>query len=97
MTLLSQDRLRTVLAWVVIVMIAVPVGSAVWLGLVYGESPCILCWAQRTSMVLIALVGLFVLRYGPAAHDDITVLLDDPGGAGDSPARRRGLSRDGGE
>jgi disulfide bond formation protein DsbB len=64
-TLLSQDRLRTVLAWVVIVMIAVPVGSAVWLGLVYGESPCILCWAQRTSMVLIALVGLFVLRYGP--------------------------------
>jgi len=64
-TLLSQDRLRTVLAWVVIALIAVPVGSAVWLGVVYGESPCILCWAQRTSMVLIALVGLFVLRYGP--------------------------------
>ncbi len=65
MTLLSQDRLRTVLAWVVIVLIAVPVGGAVWLGVVYGESPCILCWAQRTSMVLVALVGLFVLRYGP--------------------------------
>ncbi len=65
MTLLSQDRLRTVLAWVVIALIGVPVGGAVWLGVVYGESPCILCWAQRTSMVLIALVGLFVLRYGP--------------------------------
>ncbi|MBI2536000.1 MAG: disulfide bond formation protein B [Gemmatimonadetes bacterium] len=47
-----------------IILIGVP-GTAVWLGVVQGESPCILCWAQRTSMVLIALVGLFVLRYGP--------------------------------
>lgn len=65
MTVLSHDRLRTVLAWVVIALIAAPVGGAVLLGVAYGESPCILCWAQRTSMVLIALVGLFVLRYGP--------------------------------
>ncbi len=65
MTVLSHDRLRTVLAWVVVALIAVPVGGAVWLGVVHGESPCILCWAQRTSMALIALVGLFVLRYGP--------------------------------
>ncbi len=28
----------------------------------------------------------FVLRYGAAAREDITVLLDDPGAAGDSPA-----------
>jgi disulfide bond formation protein DsbB len=35
------------------------------LGVVHGDTPCILCWAQRTSMALIALVGLFVLRYGP--------------------------------
>jgi disulfide bond formation protein DsbB len=62
---LSQDRLLAILAWVVIILIAGPVGGAVWLGLVYGDSPCILCWAQRTCMVLIALVGLFVLRYGP--------------------------------
>jgi disulfide bond formation protein DsbB len=61
---LSQDRLRTVLAWFVIVIIVVPVGGAVWLGVMHGEAPCILCWAQRTSMVLVALVGLFVLRYG---------------------------------
>ena len=65
MTALSQDRLRLVLAWVVIVLIAGPVGGAVWLGVAHGESPCILCWAQRASMVLIGLVGLFVLRYGP--------------------------------
>ncbi len=65
MTTLSETRLRTLLAWVVIVLTAGPVGGAVWLGVVYGESPCILCWAQRTSMVLIGLVTLFVLRYGP--------------------------------
>ena len=48
-----------------IILIAGPVGGAVWLGVARGESPCILCWAQRTSMVLIALLGLFVLRFGP--------------------------------
>jgi hypothetical protein len=62
---LSEDRLRAVLAWVVIVLIAVPVGGALALGFLHGDSPCILCWSQRTSMVLIALVGLFVVRYGP--------------------------------
>jgi disulfide bond formation protein DsbB len=61
----SEDRVRAILAWVVIILVVGPVGAAVWLGVLYGESPCILCWAQRTSMVLIALVGLFVLRYGP--------------------------------
>lgn len=65
MTPPSRDPLRPVVAWAVIALIAVPVGAAVWLGVVQGESPCILCWAQRASMVLIALVGLFVLRYGP--------------------------------
>jgi disulfide bond formation protein DsbB len=64
-TALSQDRFRAVLAWVVIALIAVPVGGAVVLWVVHGDTPCILCWSQRTSMVLIALVGLFVLRYGP--------------------------------
>jgi len=61
----SWNRLRPVVAGAVIALTAVPVGGAVVLGVVFGESPCILCWAQRTSMVLIALVGLFVLRYGP--------------------------------
>lgn len=62
---LPQDRLRAALTCVVIVLIAVPVGGALVLAVIHGDSPCILCWAQRTSMVLIALVGLFVLRYGP--------------------------------
>jgi disulfide bond formation protein DsbB len=62
---LAEARLRTVLAWALIALTAGPVGVAVVLGVAYGESPCILCWAQRTSMVLMALAGLFVLRFGP--------------------------------
>ncbi|HEX6559321.1 MAG TPA: disulfide bond formation protein B, partial [Longimicrobiales bacterium] len=65
MIALTEQRLRAVLAWLVIVLLAVPVGGALWLGVAHGESPCILCWAQRTSMLLIALVALFVVRYGP--------------------------------
>lgn len=65
MTGVSEARLRTVLAWAVILLTAGPVAGAVVLGVVGGESPCILCWAQRTSMALMALTGIFVLRYGP--------------------------------
>jgi disulfide bond formation protein DsbB len=62
---LTEDRLRTVLAWVVIVLIGGPVLGAVLLGVLHGDSPCILCWAERTGMILIALTALFVVRYGP--------------------------------
>jgi hypothetical protein len=72
---ISESRLRTVLAWAVILLTAGPVGIAVVLGLAFGESPCILCWAQRVSMVLMALAGLFVLRYGPRPRYLGTVVL----------------------
>jgi disulfide bond formation protein DsbB len=62
---ISEDRLRAILTWVVIVLVGGPVTGAVLLGVLHGDSPCILCWAERTSMVLIALAGLFVVRYGP--------------------------------
>ena len=62
---ITEDRLRGILAWVVILLVGGPVTAAVLLGVLHGDSPCILCWAQRTSMVLIGLVGLFVIRYGP--------------------------------
>lgn len=72
----QPNRLRLALIWVVIVLIAVPVAGAVGLGILHGDSPCILCWAQRTSMTLIALVGLFVVRYGPKPrYLGIAVLL----------------------
>jgi disulfide bond formation protein DsbB len=75
MMAISEARLRTVLAWAVILLTAGPVGIAVVLGVAYGESPCILCWAQRTSMTLMALTGLFVLRYGPRPRYLGTVVL----------------------
>lgn len=62
---IPEGRLRTALAWAVAALMICPVGVAVVLGVAFGESPCILCWAQRTSMVLMALLGLFILRYGP--------------------------------
>jgi len=62
---LTEDRLRATLAWVVVVLIGGPVLGAVLLGVLHGDSPCILCWAERIGMILIALVGLFVVRYGP--------------------------------
>jgi len=75
-TPLSEDRLRAILAWVVIVLVGGPVAGAVLLGVVHGDSPCILCWAERTSMVLIALCGLFVIRYGPRPrYLGVTLLL----------------------
>ncbi len=72
---LSEARLRTLLVWAVIVLTAGPVGVAVVLGVAFGESPCILCWSQRTSMALMALVGIFVLRYGPRPRYVGTVVL----------------------
>jgi disulfide bond formation protein DsbB len=50
----------------ILILTAVPVGGAVFvLGFVFGDSPCVMCWEQRTGMAIIALIGLFVLRYGP--------------------------------
>jgi disulfide bond formation protein DsbB len=61
-----RHTLYTVLALAVLLLSAVPVGVAVFvLGFAYGDSPCVMCWEQRIGMALVALVGLFVLRYGP--------------------------------
>lgn len=63
---MRSERLYAFLAVLVLALAAGPVGtSAYWLGFVQGESPCVLCWAQRTGMALIALTGAFILRFGP--------------------------------
>jgi disulfide bond formation protein DsbB len=57
--------LYTILAAAVLFLSVFPIGIAAYiLGFIYGESPCVLCWEQRVGMMLIALIGLFVLRYG---------------------------------
>jgi disulfide bond formation protein DsbB len=56
----------TLLAGAVLALAAVPLGTSVFvLGFALGDSPCVLCWSQRTGMAILALLGLFVLRYGP--------------------------------
>ena len=63
---MGRDRIYTLLAVAVLVLAVVPIGTAVFvLGFIYGDSPCVMCWEQRTGMAIIALIGLFVLRYGP--------------------------------
>ncbi len=54
------------LSLAVIAILVIPVGTSVFiLGFIFGDSPCVLCWAQRTGMVIISLIGIFILRYGP--------------------------------
>lgn len=63
---MQRQWIYTVLAVAVLALAVVPIGTAVFvLGFVYGDSPCVMCWEQRIAMALIALIGLFVLRYGP--------------------------------
>ncbi len=62
----KSEMVFTITALAVLFLTVVPVGTAVfYLGFVRGDSPCVMCWEQRIGMILIALVGLFVLRYGP--------------------------------
>jgi disulfide bond formation protein DsbB len=59
-------RTTTLLALAVLALALIPLGIAVFvLGFLMGDSPCILCWAQRIGMGLVALLGAFILRYGP--------------------------------
>ncbi len=63
---MQRDYLYSILAFAVLILSIVPIGTAVFvLGFVYGDSPCVMCWEQRTGMAIIALIGLFILRYGP--------------------------------
>lgn len=60
------DVVFAIVALAVLILTVVPIGTAVfYLGFVRGDSPCVMCWEQRIGMLLISLVGLFVLRFGP--------------------------------
>lgn len=62
---MRRNLLYFILAAAVLLLSAVPVGVAVFvLGFGYGDSPCVMCWEQRIGMALVALIGLFILRYG---------------------------------
>lgn len=62
----SEKNFNALMATAVMLILVIPVGIAnVWLGYVVGESPCVLCWWERIGMILVGLLGLFILRYGP--------------------------------
>ncbi|ASM36735.1 disulfide bond formation protein B [Campylobacter sputorum] len=49
----------------VILLMALPVGIAcIILGFGMGDSPCIMCWAERITMIVISFIGLLIVRYG---------------------------------
>ena len=62
----KHEHLYPALSAAVIALSVVPVGVAVFvLGFAWGDSPCVVCWEQRIGMLLVALAGVFILRYGP--------------------------------
>jgi disulfide bond formation protein DsbB len=62
----KHDFRYTILTTAVLILVVIPIGAAVFvLGFVDGDSPCVMCWEERAAMALIALNGLFLLRYGP--------------------------------
>jgi disulfide bond formation protein DsbB len=72
----KHENLYTALSAAVIALSVVPVGLAVFvLGFALGDSPCVVCWEQRIGMLLIALLGVFILRYGPRPRYIGTALL----------------------
>lgn len=63
---MKHDSLYAVLGAAILALSIVPVGGAVFvLGFAFGDSPCVLCWEERIGMVIVCLLGLFVMRYGP--------------------------------
>jgi len=63
---MRAERLYTVVACALLALSLGPLAtSALFLGFLHGESPCVLCWAQRTGMTLIALTAVLILRFGP--------------------------------
>ncbi|MCL4818668.1 MAG: disulfide bond formation protein B [Vicinamibacteria bacterium] len=63
---MRNEPLYRLLAVLLLLVSIAPIGVAAWwLGFVHGESPCVLCWQQRTAMTLVALCCAFILRFGP--------------------------------
>ncbi|MGL4476546.1 MAG: disulfide bond formation protein B [Shewanella sp.] len=62
---MNEITLNRIVSFAALVLIAFPVGIAcIILGFGMGDTPCILCWQERTAMVLVSLIALFIMRYG---------------------------------
>ncbi|MBV7316508.1 disulfide bond formation protein B [Shewanella sp. NIFS-20-20] len=62
---MNEINLNRIVSFAALALIALPVGIAcIILGFGMGDTPCILCWQERTAMVLVSLIALFIMRYG---------------------------------
>ncbi len=63
--ILNDVTMNRIVALASMALIALPVGIAcIILGFGMGDNPCALCWQERTAMVLVSLIALFITRYG---------------------------------
>lgn len=54
-------------------LVALPVGIAcLVLGFGLGDNPCVMCWAERITMIAISLIALFIIRYGLISSSTFT-------------------------
>ncbi|GGI76484.1 disulfide bond formation protein B [Shewanella hanedai] len=62
---MKESTVNQIVSLAAMALIALPVGIAcIILGYGLGDTPCILCWQERTAMVLVALIAIFITRYG---------------------------------
>ncbi|WP_028116883.1 disulfide bond formation protein B [Ferrimonas senticii] len=62
---MNETVLNRIVSLAALALIAFPVGIAcIILGFGMGDTPCVLCWQERTAMVLVSLISLFIMRYG---------------------------------
>lgn len=61
----SEKGFNATLATGALLILGIPVAIAcILLGFVWGENPCIMCWCERTGMMFLGALLLFMLRYG---------------------------------
>jgi hypothetical protein len=72
----TEKTFNWVMTTAVLLVLAIPVGIAnIYLGYIVGESPCTLCWFERIGMIVIGILGIFMLRYGPKIKYIASVFL----------------------
>ena len=60
-----EKNFQITLATGALLMLGIPVGIAcLYLGGVVGESPCYMCWDERSGMIFLGALMLFMVRYG---------------------------------
>ncbi|HLR55650.1 MAG TPA: disulfide bond formation protein B [Actinomycetales bacterium] len=72
----TEKTFNFIVTTAALLIMALPVGLAtIWLGFMRGESPCTLCGYERFGMVVVAVLALFIMRYGPRRKYVFTLTL----------------------